>query len=149
MFSFPKIVIKAAIFLDIMAEGEFTTSVACMDSRIQIPSAKWTKENHSVDHVDTITESGVDKKIADNDDLESIRTKAGLSINAHGSSLIAVVSGHYDRARNPVYDREHITHIKKGVEAISSRELDAKAVGVWIGGPWSVNAVWNDESQTF
>ena len=32
-----------------MAEGKFATSVSCMDGRIQLPLAKWIKENYSVD----------------------------------------------------------------------------------------------------
>ena len=123
-----------------MAEGKFATSVTCMDGRIQIPLANWIKENYSVDYVDTITEPGVDKKVSDNLDLESIKTKVGISINAHGSSLI-VVSGHYDCAGNPVADEEHIAQIKKGVEVISSWNLGAKVVGVWVDGSWKINPV--------
>ncbi len=123
-----------------MAEGKFATSVTCMDGRIQLPLAKWIKENYNVDYVDTITEPGVDKKVANNDDLESMKAKVGISINAHGSSLI-VVSGHYDCAGNPVSDEEHIAHIKKGVEVISSWGLDAKVIGVWVDGSWNVNTV--------
>lgn len=123
-----------------MAEGKFATSVSCMDGRIQLPLAKWIKENHSVDFVDAITEPGVDKKVADNSDLESIKAKIGISINAHKSELI-VVSGHFDCAGNPVSDEEHIAQIKKGVEVISSWGLDAKVIGVWVDGSWNINSV--------
>ena len=123
-----------------MAEGRFATSVTCMDGRIQAPLAKWIKENYSVDYVDTITEPGVDKKIADNDDLESIMAKVKISINAHGSSLV-VVSGHHDCAGNPVSDEEHISHIRKGVKVISLWDLGVKVIGVWIDGSWNVDAV--------
>ncbi len=123
-----------------MAEGKFATSVSCMDGRIQLPLAKWIKENHSVDFVDAITEPGVDKKVADNSDLESIKAKIGISINAHKSELI-VVSGHFDCAGNPVSDDEHIAQIKKGVEVISSWGLDAKVIGVWVDGSWNINSV--------
>ena len=123
-----------------MAEGKFATSISCMDGRIQIPLAKWIKENHSVDYVDAITEPGVDKKIADNSDLESIKAKVGISINAHKSKLI-VVSGHYDCAGNPVSNEEHISQIKKGVQVISSWNLDAKVIGVWVDDSWNVNVV--------
>ena len=116
-----------------MAEGKFATSVTCMDGRIQIPLANWIKENYSVDYVDTITEPGVDKKVAESNDLESIKTKVGISINAHGSGLI-VVSGHYDCAGNPVSDDEHIAHIKKGVEIINSWNLGVKVIGAWVDG---------------
>jgi len=123
-----------------MAEGKFATSVSCMDGRIQIPLAKWIKENHSVDFVDVITEPGIDKMVAENLDLESIKTKVSISINAHKSGLI-VVSGHYDCAGNPVSDEEHISQIRKGVEVISSWGLNVKVVGIWVDGSWNVNVL--------
>ena len=123
-----------------MAKGKFATSVSCMDGRIQIPLINWIKENFSVDYVDTITEPGIDKLIADNTDLESIRIKVGISINKHESELI-VVSGHYDCAGNPVSNEEHITQIKKGIEVISSWNLGVKVVGVWVDDTWKINTV--------
>jgi len=123
-----------------MAQGKFATSVCCMDGRIQLPLTKWIKENYSVDFVDTITEPGIDKKIAENSDLESVKTKIGISINAHKSELI-VVSGHYDCAGNPVSDEEHISQIKKGIEVISSWNLNAKVIGVWVDESWNVLTV--------
>ncbi len=123
-----------------MAKGKFATSVSCMDGRIQIPLINWIKENFSVDYVDTITEPGIDKLVADNTDLESIKTKVGISINKHESELI-VVSGHYDCAGNPVSNEEHITQIKKGIEVISSWNLGVKVVGVWVDDTWKINTV--------
>jgi len=123
-----------------MAKGKFATSVSCMDGRIQIPLTNWIKENFSVDFVDTITEPGIDKQVADNTDLESIKTKVGISINKHESELI-VVSGHYDCAGNPVSNEEHITQIKKGIEVISSWNLGVKVIGVWVDDTWKINTV--------
>lgn len=123
-----------------MAKGKFATSVSCMDGRIQIPLTNWIKENFSVDYVDTITEPGIDKLVADNTDLESIKNKVGISINKHESELI-VVSGHYDCAGNPVSNEEHITQIKKGIEVISSWNLGVKVVGVWVDDTWKINTV--------
>ena len=123
-----------------MAKGKFATSVSCMDGRIQIPLTNWIKENFSVDYVDTITEPGIDKLVADNTDLESIKIKVGISINKHESELI-VVSGHYDCAGNPVSNEEHITQIKKGMEVISSWNLGVKVVGVWVDDTWKINTV--------
>jgi carbonic anhydrase len=123
-----------------MAKGKFATSVSCMDGRIQIPLTNWIKENFSVDYVDTITEPGIDKLVADNTELESIKIKVGISINKHESELI-VVSGHYDCAGNPVSNEEHITQIKKGIEVISSWNLGVKVVGVWVDDTWKINTV--------
>ena len=120
-----------------MAEGKFSTSISCMDGRIQIPLSTWIKENYSADYVDTITEPGVDKIIAADSDLQSIKAKVNISINAHKSNLI-VVSGHHDCAANPVSAEEHIDLIKKSVTIISSWNLNAKVVGVWVDDSWSV-----------
>ncbi len=121
-----------------MAEGKFATSVTCMDGRIQIPLANWIKENFSVDFVDAITEPGIDKTVAANLALDSIKHKISISINAHKSELI-VVSGHYDCAGNPVSNDEHIAQIKKGVKVISLWNPDVKVIGVWVDDAWTVN----------
>ena len=123
-----------------MAEGNFATSVSCMDGRIQTPLTKWIIENYSIDFVDAITEPGVDGIMAENLDLESIKTKVGISINAHKSKLV-VVSGHYDCAGNPVSDEKHISQIKKGVEVISSWGLNVKVIGIWVDDSWNVNVL--------
>ncbi|MGD1835221.1 MAG: carbonic anhydrase, partial [Nitrososphaeraceae archaeon] len=70
----------------------------------------------------------------------SIKAKVGISIDKHKSELI-VVSGHYDCAGNPVSNEEHITQIKKGVEVISSWNLGAKVVGIWVDDTWKINTV--------
>ena len=123
-----------------MSGGKFATSISCMDGRIQIPLANWIKENHSVDYVDAITEPGVDKKVTGDSDLDSIKSKVAISINAHKSGLI-VVSGHFDCAGNPVSNEEHVTQIKKSVEVISSWNLGVNVIGVWVDENWKVNPV--------
>ena len=140
MLPISKIIFKLECLSKIVSEGKFATSISCIDGRIQIPLAKWIKENYSVDYVDAITEPGVDKTITENSIFESIKTKVSISINAHKSELI-VFSGHYNCAANPVSDEEHIEFIKKGVEVISSWNLGAKVVGVWVDDSWNVNTV--------
>ncbi len=121
-----------------MVEGNFATSITCMDGRIQIPLITWIKENYDADYVDTITEPGVDKKIAEKHNLDPIQAKVSISINAHNSRLI-VISGHFDCAGNPVSDELHISHIKKSVETVSSWNLGVKVIGVWVDSSWKVN----------
>lgn len=123
-----------------MAEGKFATSVCCMDGRIQLSLIKWIQDNYSVDYVDTVTEPGVDKTVSDNQNLESIKKKVGISINAHKSKTI-VVSGHYDCAGNPVSNEEHIEHIKKSVDVIKSWNKDVIVVGVWVNDKWEIEKI--------
>lgn len=123
-----------------MAKGKFVTSITCMDGRIQVPIIEWIKANYEVDYVDTITEPGVDKKISDPSVFESIKTKAGISINAHKSSMI-FVSGHYDCAGNPVSDEAHKSDIRKGVEMIRKWNSEIPVFGLWVNGNWTVEKV--------
>ncbi len=123
-----------------MAEGKFATSICCMDGRIQLPIINWIKENYSADFVDTVTEPGVDKIVAENQDLSYIKKKVDISINAHKSDLI-VVSGHYDCAGNPVSNEEHLGHIKKSVDVIKSWNYDVTVVGIWINDKWSIEKI--------
>ena len=71
-----------------MVEGKFATSISCIDGRIQLPLAKWIKENYLVDYVDTITEPGVGKNISKDSVIESTKVKANLIIHAKKSELI-------------------------------------------------------------
>lgn len=123
-----------------MASGTFATSITCMDGRIQIPLISWIKENYDVDYVDTVTEPGVDKIVFENSNLNSIKSKVDISINKHKSNLI-FISGHYDCAGNPVSNEEHLKHIKKGIDVISSWNYDATVVGLWVNENWQVERV--------
>ena len=123
-----------------MAAGKFATSVSCMDGRIQFPLGKWIKENYLVDFVDVITEPGIDKQVADDINVESIKARVGISVNAHKSELIAI-SGHHDCAGNPVSDEQHISQIKDSVKVISSWGFNLKVIGLWVDDSWNVRLV--------
>ena len=123
-----------------MANGKFATSISCMDGRIQIPINDWIKKNYSVDYVDTITEPGVEKKIAESIDVEQIKSKAEISIYKHKSDVI-IVSGHHDCAGNPVSKEEHLAQIKNSIGVIESWKFPAKVLGIWVNDQWEVEQI--------
>lgn len=54
-----------------MSGGKFATSICCMDGRIQLPIDSWIKKKHSPDYIDTITEPGMEKRVAEGIDVDS------------------------------------------------------------------------------
>ena len=49
-----------------MEDKKFATAISCMDGRVQDPISRYIKEKFNVDYVDTITEPGPNKIIAEN-----------------------------------------------------------------------------------
>jgi len=125
-----------------MAQGNFATAINCMDGRTQEPTINWAKKEFNVDYVDAITEAGPDKILADgsSDLVESIKNRVLISVEKHGSKNIIMIA-HHDCAGNPVSKEEHLVHLEKSVETISSWNLGVDIIGVWIDENWKVNKI--------
>jgi hypothetical protein len=114
-----------------------------MDGRIQEPILKYLKENYGVDYVDTITEPGVCRVIAEGKDKNvaaSIVNKAKISVECHSSKVIAV-SGHHDCAANPFGEKEQKDQIQKSIAYLKDFIKDAEFVGLWVDENWKVSKV--------
>ncbi len=116
-----------------MAAGTFATAINCMDGRVQTPVADWVKINQHVEYVDVITEAGVDGMMVRGTpaQLESIRQRVLVSINAHGSSFVAI-AGHQGCAGNPVSESEHMADITAAMAVIASWQLPIQIAGLWV-----------------
>ena len=126
-----------------MHHGKFGTAINCMDGRVQTQVVEWVKNKYSVDYVDMITEPGPDKILSQGkpDQVESIKSRVLISVNAHGSDTI-VITGHHDCAGNPVSKEEHIKQVKDCIEILQSWNLPVKTiVGVWINENWAVELI--------
>jgi carbonic anhydrase len=123
-------------------EGKFGTVITCMDGRVQEPVAKWLKERMGLNFVDTITEPGIDKLMAEGspEQRASVKAKVLISTNAHGSRVIAVV-GHADCAGNPVAKEKHLEHVRQAVATVQSWGLKISIFGLWVGEQWTVEQV--------
>lgn len=110
-----------------------------MDGRIQIPIINWIKANYAVDYVDSITESGICKKISEEHNyvLDSIKREISISVNEHKSNLI-VVSGHHDCAANHFTDDVQMSQIREGVKIIESWNLKITVIGIWVDSNWQI-----------
>ena len=119
----------------------FCTSIHCMDGRIQEPIINFLKQNLSVKYIDTITEPGPCKILAEQNSktlLNSILARVSISVEKHGSNLIAV-SGHYDCAGNPCTEDKQKTQIQESVNYLKSLYPDKKIIGFWITDEWKIS----------
>ena len=108
-----------------MAEGTFATVVNCMDGRTQLPVIEYLKKKYGVDYVDSITEPGPIKILAERTYLtiiDQIKKRVGISVEKHGSRHIAVV-GHHDCAGNPTDQETQLKQIDASIKLISEWAL--------------------------
>jgi hypothetical protein len=126
-----------------MHKGKFGTAINCMDGRAQLPVIEFLKQKYSLDYVDMITEPGPDKMLSmgKSEQIESIKSRVLISVNAHGSEII-LIAAHDDCAGNPVSKEEHIKEVKDCIKIIRSWQLPVKTIiGAWINEKWTLELV--------
>jgi hypothetical protein len=111
-----------------------------MDGRIQEPIINYLKDTYGIKYVDTITEPGPIKILADNNQktqLESIHHRVSISVNKHGSKMI-VISGHHDCAGNPIPKSEQLVQIGEAEKNLKKTYPELKIIKLWITEDWIV-----------
>ena len=118
----------------------FCTVVNCMDGRVQIPVINFLQEYFDSEYVDSITEPGPVKIIANgfpNSALKSIHARIKISVEKHNSVGIAI-AGHYNCAGNPETKKVQIEQIKKSVQKLNLLYPEIRIIGIWINRKWKV-----------
>ncbi len=121
----------------------FCTAINCMDGRTQLPVNEYMREHCGVTDVDTITEPGPIRILADGDDdrlVESILYRIGISVEKHGSRSICVV-GHHDCAGNPVDKATQLDQIGRAIHRLRGHYPDVEIFGLWVNEQWAVEEV--------
>lgn len=121
-----------------MEQGIFGTVINCMDGRVQLPVNEYLRKHYGLDYVDTVTEPGPVKILADKlEGIDSIRRRVKISIEAHGSQLIALVA-HHDCAGNPVPKEIQKEQLKSALETLRNWGYDVPCIGLWVNEKWQV-----------
>ncbi len=126
-----------------MGEGVFVTAINCMDGRVQLPVIEFMKEKFSANYVDSITAAGPNRILADNSEKQLIsylKRRADISVNKHGSNLIAVV-GHFDCAGNPNPESIQLEHLVKAAELVKSWGFGVEVIKLFVNEKWQVRIV--------
>jgi carbonic anhydrase len=116
----------------------FACAINCMDGRVQDAVKNYMQKNYQVDWVDQVTEPGPIKILAENAEnqiIENIKKRIDVSVNHHGSKIIAIV-GHHDCAGNPVDKETQKIQLKKSEEIVKSFGFNAEIVLLYVEGDW-------------
>jgi hypothetical protein len=117
-----------------MNSFRFGTAINCIDGRTQQVVIDHMKQNYNIDGVDMVTFPGADGLFSNEDHTEEIvliRRAVSISIEKHGSRIIAVV-GHHDCAGNPATREHHYMHIRTAIRKVFSWNLHAQIIGLYI-----------------
>ena len=127
----------------------FATAFNCIDGRCQDSVTVWAREHFGVYFVDSITEPGMDKLLAEGKNLSLIdwvRAKGEISTEKHNSRK-AVVVGHLECAGNPVVRDEHIVHIQTAVKQVESWRLFDDVVGLLVNEDWEIEVISKQKEE--
>jgi reverse gyrase len=116
----------------------------CIDGRVQIPVIEWIKDKFKVDHVDMITEPGMDGLLADqNYSLEDINRKVRISIKNNNAVMIAV-TGHYDCRGNPASNFDHKEEVQQAVKRLRNEFKEMVIIGIWVNEEFKAEQIVSD-----
>jgi hypothetical protein len=117
-----------------MMNFRFGTAINCIDGRTQEVVIDHMKQKYNIDGVDMVTFPGADGIFSSGDHSEAIaliRRAVSISIEKHGSQIIAVV-GHYDCAGNPGDREYHYIHLRRAMHEVFSWNLHAQVIGLYV-----------------
>lgn len=123
--------------------GTFCTAINCMDGRTQEPVITYMKKRFGTQYVDTITEPGPNRIVAEKEPshlFDSILSRTAISVHKHGSQAIALV-GHHDCAGNPCEYQRQIAQLRQGVAHLRSAYPALTVIGLWLDQTWTVSEV--------
>ena len=118
----------------------FCTAINCMDGRVQLPVIEYLKDRFGVTYVDSVTEPGPVKILAEQIDsqlAESIFDRVDISVGKHKSTGIAIVA-HFNCAGNPAEESAQKKQLISAIENISVKYPELPVVGLWVDNEWKV-----------
>jgi hypothetical protein len=122
---------------------DFCTAINCMDGRTQLPVNAYLRELLDAPYVDTITEPGPVRILAEEPDSETTRSilhRLDISVHKHGSRCIGIVA-HHDCTGNPAPEARQREQLDLAVRFIAAQHPGAQVLGLWVDAAWTVTQV--------
>lgn len=111
-----------------------------MDGRTQEPVISFLKQRFGADYVDSITEAGPVRFLADDKEgstAASIMERLRISVNKRGSKSIAIVA-HAECAGNPYPKDFQLEQLGRAIDCVKHAYPDLEVIGLWLGLDWTV-----------
>ena len=126
----------------------FAVLLNCIDGRTQQPLIEWARRELDVDHVDIVTEPGVDGVLARGDStaLSALLDKVCVSRVAHGATEL-VIAGHHDCAANPGDESSHKNDLRTAAGAVQRALPELAVRTVYVDSRWSVVELASDRRR--
>lgn len=121
----------------------FCTAINCMDGRAQLPVIRYLQARFGALFVDTITEPGPNRILADRADalkVQAILDRLALSVQKHASVGIAVIA-HHDCAGNPAPREAQIAHLREAVRFLQALYPNLPILALWVDENWTVTEI--------
>jgi len=121
----------------------FYTLINCMDGRTQLPVIEYLKKRFKAAYIDSITEPGPVKILAENSNstlTESIFNRVDISVNKHKSTGIAIVA-HFDCVGNPTEDPVQKKQLKTAINVVLGKYPNLPVIGLWVDENWIVSEI--------
>ena len=119
----------------------FGTVISCMNGRIQEPVLEYLRKRFAVEYVDNITQAGpaaVLSKDPRSDSSNSLLKLVDISIQAHGSTRLAVVA-HHDCAGNPVPAADQQHQLAICLRILSDRYPKIDLIALWLDEEFNIH----------
>lgn len=115
------------------SSGRFAAVINCMDGRIQTRTIDQLMTRFGARHIDNITTTGAVKHLDGAVDAtgEGLLQSVAVSIDAHGTSQVAVVA-HSDCAGNPVPDSEQKIQLRNAVAVVADRFPELEVIALFF-----------------
>ena len=121
----------------------FGTAINCMDGRTQIPVNAYLRQQLEVDYIDTVTEAGPVRILAEEPEsalTASILDRVRISTDKHGSKCVALVA-HTDCAGNPAAKDAQMSQLDLAVRFLAAQCPGIRILGLWVDDTWSVSQI--------
>jgi len=118
----------------------FCTAVNCMDGRVQVPVLTYLLRRFQAEYVDSITEPGPNRILAERDDagaVQSILDRLKISVENHASVGIAL-AGHHDCCGNPACKDDQMGHLAAAVRYLRGLFQNIPVIALWVDENWNV-----------